>query len=458
MACALAAPPKKAFDAYRSAVGTCGGSAAELDRLALLATVGEAVAARLDDGALEHASRSLAHDAVWWRFLKRRGVAFDHARLCLQASATTVDVRDILRRSASHATELLPAVLDAPDPDDLMKLQEEGDCRRPVSCSLIRQVLEFCEQFGVEDDVAGAAIATRVLARGVSGDGESLSDAARDALDLVRDPERRIRVLRAALATADATAYDRLDLILRMLVEEKEEDEPRVALSPVDENTSNQVAKVSDAEKRRAALLRACVIDAQSAARAAGGSVEARDDRAFAAPTEATLKKWIRCAAWLRISPGRRGDASRRGGRPRFRCKEAALPRARRAAPGDVSSAPLGAVGAVSGAHLAGRRQPAEGRRVDRVCGFGGRGRRAPAPVEGGGRLLPEARQVPERAVGLQASRCPGRRLRRAIAGGTYGSGRPRPPQGGARGGEVRVALGRPGEHARSRRRARRSY
>ena len=59
------------------------------------------------------------------------------------------------------------------------------------------------------------------------------------------------RVLRAALATADATAYDRLDLILRMLVEEKEEDEPRVALSPVDENTSNQVAKVSDAEKRR---------------------------------------------------------------------------------------------------------------------------------------------------------------------------------------------------------------
>ena len=71
MACALAAPPKKAFDAYRSAVGTCGGSAAELDRLAPLATVGEAVAARLDDGALEHASRSLAHDAVWWRFLKR---------------------------------------------------------------------------------------------------------------------------------------------------------------------------------------------------------------------------------------------------------------------------------------------------------------------------------------------------------------------------------------------------
>ena len=205
-----------------------------------------------------------------------------------------------MRRSASHATELLPAVLDAPDPDDLMKLQEEGDCRWPVSCSLIRQVLEFCGRFGVEDDVAGAAIATRVLARGVSGDGESLSDAARDALDLVRDPERRIRVLRAALATADATAYDRLDLILRMLVEEKEEDEPRVALSPVDENTSNQVAKVSDAEKRRAALLRACVIDAQRAARAAGGSVEARDDRAFAAPTEATLKKWIRCVAWLR--------------------------------------------------------------------------------------------------------------------------------------------------------------
>ena len=93
-----------------------------------------------------------------------------------------------------------------------------------------------------------------------------MSDAARDALDLVRDPERRIRVLRAALATADATAYARLDLILRMLVEEKEEDEPRIALSPVDENTSNQVAKVSDAEKRRAALLRACVIDAQRAA------------------------------------------------------------------------------------------------------------------------------------------------------------------------------------------------
>ena len=138
-----------------------------------------------------------------------------------------------------------------------------------MSCALIRQVLEFCGRFGVEDDVAGAAIATRVLARGVSGDGESLSDAARDALDLVRDPERRIRVLRAALATADATAYDRLDLILRMLVEEKEEDEPRIALSPVDENTSNQVAKVSDAEKRRAALLRACVIDAQRAARAA---------------------------------------------------------------------------------------------------------------------------------------------------------------------------------------------
>ena len=63
-----------------------------------------------------------------------------------------------------------------------------------MSCSLIRQVLEFCGRFGVEDDVAGAAIATRVLARGVSGDGESLSDAARDALDLVRDPERRIRV------------------------------------------------------------------------------------------------------------------------------------------------------------------------------------------------------------------------------------------------------------------------
>ena len=36
------------------------------------------------------------------------------------------------------------------------------------------------------------------------------------------------------------------------------------------------------------------------AARAAGGSVEARDDRAFAAPSEATLKKWIRCVAWLR--------------------------------------------------------------------------------------------------------------------------------------------------------------
>ena len=85
-----------------------------------------------------------------------------------------------------------------------------------------------------------------------------------------------------------------------MLVEEKEEDEPRVALSPVDENTSNQVAKVSDAEKRRAALLRACVIDAQRAARAAGGSVEARDDRAFAAPSEASVKKWIRCVAWLR--------------------------------------------------------------------------------------------------------------------------------------------------------------
>ena len=303
VACALAAPPKKAFDAYRGAVGTCGGSAAELDRLALLATVGEAVAARLDDGALEHASRSLAHDAVWWRFLKRRGVAFDHARLCLQASPTTVNVGDILRRSASHATELLPAVLDAVDPDDGNKLQEEGDRRRPVACALIRQVLEFCGRFGVEDDVAGAAIATRVLARGVSGQGESLADAARDALDLVRDGERRIRVLRAALATADATAYDRLDLILRMLVEEKAEEAPRrSALSDIDENgsPSTEVAKPDAGEQRRAALLRACVADAQRAARAAGGSVEARDDRAFAAPTEATLRRWIRCVAWLR--------------------------------------------------------------------------------------------------------------------------------------------------------------
>ena len=49
---------------------------------------------------LEAASRSLAADARWWRFLKERRVRFDHARLCLQASATTCTKR---KRKAPQA-------------------------------------------------------------------------------------------------------------------------------------------------------------------------------------------------------------------------------------------------------------------------------------------------------------------------------------------------------------------
>ena len=268
VALALAAPPAQAFEAYRDAVGACGGSARELARLGHLAEVGEALAARLEDGHLEHASRSLAVDARWWKFLRERGVRFDHARLCLQASPTTCDVGAILRRSRAHATELLPAVLDA-----------HGGA--PLDGETIGAVLELCGRYGVDDDVAGSAIATRVLARGVAG-GESLDVAAREALDLVRDDDARRRVLRAALATADGAAYDRVDLALRLLLEAGDDDEAvsRSPLAPVDANASKE-----------ATLLASCVHAAPR---------DAADAPSFAAPSRATLTKWRRCAAWLK--------------------------------------------------------------------------------------------------------------------------------------------------------------
>ena len=232
-----------------------------------------------------------------------------------------------------------------------------------------------------------------------------------------------------------------------MLVEEKEEDEPRIALSPVDENTSNQVAKVSDAEKRRAALLRACVIDAQRAARAAGGPVEARDDRAFAAPSEATLKKWIRCVAWLRQvsddAATHLGAAGARAlGARKLPFHELVVRPLETLAPllSEQSAPFLARISQVVDNLPKGAEWIAC---ADLVAEDGVPRPRSRAEVDFYRRL-----DMPERAVGLQTSRCLGRRLRRAITGGAYGSGRPRPPQGGARGGEVRVALGRPGEHA----------
>ncbi|KAH8074060.1 hypothetical protein JL721_2619 [Aureococcus anophagefferens] len=240
VALALAAPPAQAFEAYRDAVGACGGSARELARLGHLAEVGEALAARLEDGHLEHASRSLAVDARWWKFLRERGVRFDHARLCLQASPTTCDVGAILRRSRAHATELLPAVLDA-----------GGGA--PLDGETIGAVLEPLRPLRRRGDEVRDRDAA--CSRGVAG-GESLDVAAREALDLVRDDDARRR------AGDDDEAVS------------------RSPLAPVDANASKE-----------ATLLASCVHAAPR---------DAADAPSFAAPSRATLTKWRRCAAWLK--------------------------------------------------------------------------------------------------------------------------------------------------------------
>ncbi|KAH8098418.1 hypothetical protein JL720_1361 [Aureococcus anophagefferens] len=214
-----------------------------------LAEVGEALAARLEDGHLEHASRSLAVDARWWKFLRERGVRFDHARLCLQAPR---------RRRRRRDTEAVARARDGAAAGRARRRR-----RRALDGETIGAVLELCGRYGVADDAAGSAIATRARAASPAA---SLDVAAREALDLVRDDDARRRVLRAALATADGAAYDRVDLALRLLLEAGDDDEAE------------------------ATLLASCVHAAPRDAAAPP----------LAAPPRATLTKWRRCAAWLK--------------------------------------------------------------------------------------------------------------------------------------------------------------
>ena len=178
--------------AYREAVGAV--SVSDLEALGDLARLGAAVAARLDDPRLKNASKALAVDALWWRLLRQWRVPFDHTRL--------------RSGDSSHARELVWKILDVDD-------------EKPLDPDRVAVVLALCERYGVPLDVPGAAAAVRVLARGSSeGSLQRAADLAQRCLAKIPVPKRRIDVLRSAIATADPCAFDRIDLAVRLLLDE----------------------------------------------------------------------------------------------------------------------------------------------------------------------------------------------------------------------------------------------
>jgi len=186
---------RAAFAAYRDAIGatSVGGSEGDLLKLGALAGVGACVASCLDDPDLRVACGSLAHDARWWRELRRRKIPFDHSAL---------------KTGGAHATFTAAALTG--------HLLDRG--------ADLDFALGFAAYYGVAPEIAASGFAVRLLSKGAAYAPRESTDKystlkkieaeAKRALDLV--PWRRVQLLAAALAGADATAYARLELVVAM--------------------------------------------------------------------------------------------------------------------------------------------------------------------------------------------------------------------------------------------------
>mmetsp|Transcript_15259 Transcript_15259/g.22917 ORF Transcript_15259/g.22917 Transcript_15259/m.22917 type:complete len:2020 (+) Transcript_15259:40-6099(+) len=220
--------------AYRKAVGAV--SLSDLDALADLARLGATVAQRLNDKRLRDATASLVDDAEWWGRLRDWHVAFNHTKLRFGGGIAT----------SGHAHELLAPLLD----DDIMS---------PVDHERIRAAFALSRRYDVPAGECAAAVTVRLLARGLRGRGHhATAILVKSSLQRIPDPQRRRTVLRAAIGSAQPTAYDRIELAVKLLLALEQEY-----------FAENQISQAN------------------------GGSP-------FAAPSAERLSKWRQLLRWLR--------------------------------------------------------------------------------------------------------------------------------------------------------------